>query len=223
MPLHPSPDSRNSADDAHCQELELELMNKARHKTQTVDEFLEDFLVKLNRKSSRVWQRSDNQSLLCRLDVPSILAGLNRFQNRMADEPRWSPNQISVEDIGFVTNGFYRFRKDMPFLQQLGTGLKRWKGASTFTSKGGHPDVEKLLLWKLSSLLDEVWFITDKDWATKVANEFDAYICSLSGLTDSKFRLAPECLIQYRISIGIRMGPMYARHVTAPCALVTNW
>lgn len=39
MLLHPSPNARNSADDAHYQELELDLMNKARHKTQTVDEF----------------------------------------------------------------------------------------------------------------------------------------------------------------------------------------
>lgn len=200
VPLHPSPDSRNSADDTHYQELELDLMNKARHKTQTVDELLEDFLVKLKLTSSHVWQRFDNQTLLLRLDVPSILVGLHRVQNHIADEPGWSPNQIRVEDIRFSTPYFYRLRYEIPVLQQLGTGLTRWYGTSTITtrSKVDNPDVEKLLRWKLNSLLDEVWFITDKGWAIEVANNFDAYICRLSGLTDSKFKLLPECLVRYR-------------------------
>jgi hypothetical protein len=215
MPLHPSPDGRNSADDAHYQGLELDLMNKARYKTQTVDEFLEIHLAEFKLKSSHKQQRADNHAgLFCRLDVPSIMAGLHRVQNRMANEPGWSSFQIEFQDFGFSNTTFYRFKGSMPFLQQLGTGLRRWKGATTFTSKGQHSEVENLLRWKLSSLVDEVWWITDKDWETKVANQFDAYICSLSGLTDSKFRFDPSCLIGYRTK---HWRSMDAPHVCGAC------
>lgn len=184
-PLQPSPDTRNRTDDAHYQELELDLMNKARYKTQTVDEFLEDFLVKLETKQSR--------NALQRLHV---LAGLRRLQNHMANDPGYSPYKLDTEDIGFSSNYFFRLIRDMPFLQQVGTGLKRWKGTGTFQSdKSG---VTNLLRWKLSSLLDEIWFITEKDWKPKVANKFEAYICSLSGLTDSRFRLDPGFFEEYR-------------------------
>lgn len=212
--LHPGPETQNSADDAHYQELELDLMNKARYKIQTVDEFLETYLAKFKLQSSHKWQRPDELSLLCRLDVPSIMAGLHHIQNRMADDPGWSFSQITSQDVGFSVGPFYQLRKNMSFLQQLGTGLRKWVGATTFNSRGDHSDEENLLRWKLSSLLDEVWFITDKDWATKVANKFDAYICSLSGLTDSKFRFHPRSLPRYRT---LYWHSMDAPHVCEAC------
>lgn len=124
-----------------------------------------------------------------------------------------APNGSTLKTLGFGVQFFNKFRNGIPFLQQLGAGLKKWKGLSAFTHEGGYSNPENLLRWKLSSLLDEVCFITDKDWRTKVANEFDAHVCSLSGLTDSKFRFGPESLEGFMKEKWHAVGP----HVCKAC------